>query len=144
VTEVDWPIGSLLGPQPLGAAERSLLARFADVSGDRNPLHLDQEAARAGGFPDVIAHGMLGMAWAARFVEGHLGVGVVRRFVARFSAPVPVGETIDCVAEVTDRTIGGAGTLLTLAVTSTLSDGLAVLQGEIDCLLEGTPSDPAA
>jgi 3-hydroxybutyryl-CoA dehydratase len=39
--------------------ERQDIDRFAALSGDRNPLHVDAEFARARGFPDVVAHGYL-------------------------------------------------------------------------------------
>jgi acyl dehydratase len=36
---------------------------FASASGDHNPLHTDSAFARAAGFPDRIAHGMLLASW---------------------------------------------------------------------------------
>ena len=38
---------------------RDEIARFAQLSGDHNPLHVDPEFARARGFPDIVAHGYL-------------------------------------------------------------------------------------
>jgi len=38
---------------------RDDIDRFAALSGDRNPLHVDADFARARGFPDVVAHGYL-------------------------------------------------------------------------------------
>jgi acyl dehydratase len=38
---------------------RAMLALFAGASGDHNPVHIDIDAARAAGLPDVIGHGML-------------------------------------------------------------------------------------
>ncbi|MFT4875076.1 MaoC family dehydratase [Congregibacter sp.] len=47
--------------------KRQLLAEdidaFADASGDQNPLHTDADFARAAGFKDRIAHGMLLASW---------------------------------------------------------------------------------
>ena len=68
---------------------------YADVGGDRNPLHLDDAVARAAGFPGIIAHGM--------FTMGHLATCVSRwsggperihRLTAQFRAPVSMGEEI--------------------------------------------------
>jgi acyl dehydratase len=68
---------------------------YADASGDQNPLHQDDEAARAAGFPGIIAHGM--------FTLGHLTSAIVAwagdasalaRVRVQFRAPVFVGETI--------------------------------------------------
>ncbi len=38
---------------------RDDIDRFAALSGDHNPLHVDADFARARGFPDVVAHGFL-------------------------------------------------------------------------------------
>src|SRR5229473_98550 len=52
--------------EPLG---RDDLQRYAQASGDLNPLHLDPAFARQAGFDDVIVHGMLGMALLGRLLE---------------------------------------------------------------------------
>jgi acyl dehydratase len=68
---------------------------YADASGDQNPLHQDEEVARAAGFPGTIAHGM--------FTMGHLvsaivswagGEEALSRIHVQFRAPAVVGETI--------------------------------------------------
>lgn len=68
---------------------------YADAGGDQNPLHQDEAAARAAGFPGIIAHGM--------FTMGHLAASVarwaggpdhIRRISAQFRAPVFMGEEI--------------------------------------------------
>jgi 3-hydroxybutyryl-CoA dehydratase len=51
---------------------------FAEVSGDRNPLHLDAAVAREAGFPDRIAHGMLLAGWLSAAIGEELpGRGTV-------------------------------------------------------------------
>src|SRR2546423_14043899 len=40
---------------------REQIAEYAEVSGDHNPIHLDDEVARSVGLPGLIAHGMLQM-----------------------------------------------------------------------------------
>jgi acyl dehydratase len=40
--------------------------RYAEASGDRNPIHLDPAAARAAGLPRPILHGLYTMALVAR------------------------------------------------------------------------------
>lgn len=68
---------------------------YAEVSGDSNPLHLDDDAARAAGFDGVIAHGMFTMAHMASCVVAWAGeVGWVERVAAQFRAPVPMGAEI--------------------------------------------------
>lgn len=38
---------------------QDMIERFADLTGDHNPLHLDEDAARAGPFKEIVAHGRL-------------------------------------------------------------------------------------
>lgn len=51
---------------------------FAEASGDHNPLHLDAEFARAAGYPDRIAHGMLLASWISAALAHSLpGAGTI-------------------------------------------------------------------
>jgi acyl dehydratase len=70
---------------------REQIAAYAEASGDRNPIHLDPEAARALGLPGVIAHGLLQMGLLAR-VAGE--PARLRRLTCRFAAPVLIGDTV--------------------------------------------------
>jgi acyl dehydratase len=45
-----------------------LTVRYAGASGDFNPIHIDEEFARAVGLPGRILHGLYGMALVARAV----------------------------------------------------------------------------
>ncbi|MEV3974340.1 MaoC/PaaZ C-terminal domain-containing protein [Streptomyces sp. NPDC050698] len=73
---------------------RTDLALYAGASGDHNPVHIDIDAARAAGLDDVIAHGMLSMAWAGRVLDETAGAGSVQTFRMRFTAPVRVGDRL--------------------------------------------------
>jgi acyl dehydratase len=72
--------------------------RYAEASGDHNPIHLDAEFARgAAGLPGIIVHGMCTMAFAARaVVDGACGgdPARLRRIRVRFSRPVFPGEAL--------------------------------------------------
>ena len=70
---------------------RQDLVAYAEASGDHNPIHLDDDAARAAGLPGVIAHGMFTMGLAARAIADWAGgPDRVTEFSARFAKPVPV------------------------------------------------------
>ena len=73
---------------------RETLARFAAASGDGNPLHLDSAAARAAGFDDVIAHGMLIAAYAGRAVEQWFPGRAIARFATRFTGITRLGDVV--------------------------------------------------
>jgi acyl dehydratase len=71
--------------------------RYADASGDRFAIHLDDEFARAVGLPGRIVHGLCTMAFAGRAVLEAAGVDDptrVARLAVRFSAPLFPGETV--------------------------------------------------
>lgn len=74
--------------------------RYADASGDRNPIHLDAGAARAAGFPGVIAHGMSVLALTCEAIVDRCVGGDaarVRGVGCRFSSPVQPGEPLEIV-----------------------------------------------
>lgn len=70
---------------------RADLRRYAEASGDHNPIHLEDEAARALGLPGVVAHGMLTSALAIGVVaEWAGGADRVLATSIRFAGPVVV------------------------------------------------------
>jgi len=72
-------------------------ARYAEASGDHNPIHLDRAAAREAGFPGVILHGMCTMAFACKAMVDNLAGGDpsrVGRIAVEFSRPVFPGQTL--------------------------------------------------
>ena len=70
---------------------------YADASGDRNPLHQDDEVARAAGFPRVVAHGMYTMGTLTSWLVDWLGdPAALLRLKVHFRAPVFVDESIEC------------------------------------------------
>jgi acyl dehydratase len=74
---------------------RDDVKRYADASGDQNPLHQDEDFARAVGFPGIIAHGMFTMGHLARSLTDWLGdPSRLKRLTVQFRAPVFMGETI--------------------------------------------------
>jgi acyl dehydratase len=83
--------------------ERLDLVRYAGASGDFNPIHWNDEVARAVGLPGVIAHGMYSMAVAARMVAGWAGdPAAIKRLKVRFSAMIEPGQTLTAKGEVAE------------------------------------------
>jgi acyl dehydratase len=80
-------------PERTFTLRRVDLIRYAGASGDFNPIHWSARVATSVGLPDVIAHGMLSMATAARLVTDWCGdPGAVVEYGARFTNPVPVPD----------------------------------------------------
>ena len=100
-------------PSQTYVINRQTLVDYANASGDQNPIHQNEEFAKSVGLPDVIAHGMLTMALASRFVAQWAGdVSKVKEFSARFTKPVvvPAGVDVELVVsavidEVTARSV---------------------------------------
>jgi acyl dehydratase len=80
--------------------DRELLKRYADASGDQNPIHQDEAFAKSVGLPDVIAHGMLTMGLVGQYVSDWAGGSAnVKEYSARFVKPVvvPANTVVDLV-----------------------------------------------
>jgi len=106
--------------------DRELLKRYADASGDQNPIHQDEAFAKSVGLPDVIAHGMLTMGLVGQYVSDWAGGSAhVKEYSARFVKPVVVPANT-----VVDLVVNGVATeengLYRVELTATV-DGVKVL-----------------
>jgi acyl dehydratase len=106
-----------------------MLKAYAAASGDPNPMHTDDEFARAAGHPGVFAHGMLSMGWLGELLVRAGGVGSIRRFRARFAKLTWPGETITCRGRVTGVRDEGAKRLLDCEIWTENQDGERKLVG---------------
>jgi 3-hydroxybutyryl-CoA dehydratase len=81
--------------------ERDVLL-FAEITGDRNPVHLDAELAARSRFGERIAHGMLTASYVSAVLGMRLpGAGTVYlEQNLRFLRPVPLGATVTAEVEV--------------------------------------------
>jgi acyl dehydratase len=86
--------GTELAPKTF-LINRELLVEYANASGDQNPIHQDEAFAKSVGLPDVIAHGMLTMALAGRYLSEISGSQSVLEFSAKFIKPVVVPAGVD-------------------------------------------------
>jgi len=81
----------------VGATIAANQAQLYRLSGDYNPLHIDPEAARFGGFDAPILHGLCTYGHCGHLLLGALCGGDATRFASlrlRFSSPVIPGETL--------------------------------------------------
>ena len=76
---------------------REGIKAYADASGDQNPIHQDDEVAKAVGLPGVIAHGMLSFGLLSRATTDWLqDPSRLRRLGVRFSTMVRPGDVVTC------------------------------------------------
>jgi acyl dehydratase len=130
-------VGDVLSPRTI-VLTADKVDRYAESSGDRNPIHLDEAAARAAGLPGRIVHGMLTMGMfstvASEWAGGASNVQSVR---CRFRAFVMVGDTVEISGIVADVSAG----VVTAEATIVNGRGEAVLAqavvsfSESQCLL---------
>jgi acyl dehydratase len=106
-----------------------LIRAFAEVSGDYNPIHLDEEFAQKTRFGKRIAHGML----SGAFISAVLGNELKEMKVIylsqtlKFTAPVFIGDTVTTTSTVThireDKNIVTSETVCTNQNGETLVTG---------------------
>jgi len=71
--------------------------RYAEASGDHNPIHVDENVAKMAGLPGIIVHGLCSMAFTSKVMIDNLCGGDparLGRLRVRFSRPVRPGQTI--------------------------------------------------
>ncbi len=108
----DAAVGDGLSPLVKPPITQEQLRRYAEASGDFNPIHLDEAAARRVGLDSVIAHGMLSMAFLGQFVQQQIAATPSSQLVSlqvRFASMVRLGDTISCYGIVKERIQDAAG-----------------------------------
>ncbi len=118
---------------------------FSGISGDTNPVHLNQEFAAGTMFSGRIAHGMLTASFISTVIGTRLpGPGVIYISQSlRFKAPVRIGDTVTARATIT--TLLPEKRRATLATVITVGSKV-VLEGEAEVLvpLRASLADQAA
>lgn len=113
-------------PTQVFTITRADLVRYAEASGDQNPIHQDETVALSVGLPGVIAHGMYTMALAARAVTAWYPDAELVSFGCKFTNPVLVPAEGGVELEVAGEAKPGEDGLTTVALTVTC-DGQKVL-----------------
>lgn len=89
--------GMEFGDTVFGPLQRADIVRYAGASGDFNPIHIDDDYARASGSPEVFAMGMLPAGYLAHALCDWMGgPHGLRRYKVRFVARVWLGDEIVC------------------------------------------------
>ena len=121
----DLTVGDELPSLRLSRISRTTLALFAGASGDHNPIHIDIDVAHSASEPDVFAHGMLSMAYLARYVTDFAPQEQIWDLGCRFTSITPLFAEPVCrgtVSAVDDETV-------TLQLRVELADGTPTILG---------------
>ena len=112
-----------------------MLEAFKGITGDVNPLHNDEEFAKAKGHPGRVAYGML----TASFLSTLAGVyipgerSLIQQVETKFAKPVYIGDELTVTGEITE--LVESVQRLELKVTITNQDGKKVLRGTMGILV---------
>jgi acyl dehydratase len=99
----DVEVGSEIPSLVKGPVAQIQLTRYAGASGDFNPIHQDDEFAKAAGMGGVFAHGMLTMGFVAQALTDWAGAGAVRKIGVRFTGLVRLKDTVTCRGRVLEK-----------------------------------------
>ena len=131
-----WKAGDELEERTPPPIDRGQLRKYAEASGDPNPIHLSDEAAKTAGLPGVIAHGMLTVATMGLLFSPYLEHGHVKTFRSRFSGMVFVGDVLRVGGRATEVQETDEGRLHTFEVYARREED-TVASGEVGFLVYG-------
>jgi 3-hydroxybutyryl-CoA dehydratase len=102
---------------------------FAEITGDFNPIHIDEEFARNSIFKERVVHGILTVGLISN-VLGNVLPGPNTIYLSqevRFLAPVKLGETVTAECEVIEKK--SEKKIITLKTIVRNQDGVVVIDG---------------
>ena len=99
----DIKVGDAIPPLTKPAITHLQLALYAGAGADHNPIHVDEDAAKAGGLPGIIAHGMLPLGFLGQLLTQWVPQKQVRSLSARFVAMAFPGDVITCSGKVSGK-----------------------------------------
>ena len=115
-------------PEVTHKVTQAQIAKYADASGDHNPLHLDPDFAATTPFGQPVAHGMLVLAFASELLTRSFGRAWLcgGRLRARFRSPVYAGDVVTARGTLTSHDSSSA----TYRVLVQNQDGVDVITAE--------------
>jgi 3-hydroxybutyryl-CoA dehydratase len=107
-----------------------LVRAFAELSGDRNPIHLDDEVAGKSRFGRRIAHGAILFGIVSKVLGMDMpGIGTVYLGqTCNFKLPVFIGDTVKLeakIVEILPKSIARISTVITKQTGDVVMDGIA-------------------
>jgi acyl dehydratase len=121
--------GARLPERTFGPVTMTDIVRYQGASGDMDPIHHDDDFARAAGLPAAISVGMLSAGWLAAYCTEQLGEETVRRFRTRFSRVVYRGDRLTASGEVVRLFAADGEPRVELSIKLHKDDGTLVVDG---------------
>lgn len=113
---------------------RTDLVKYAGASGDFNPMHSDEFAAKAAGLPSVFGHGMFSMGLLGRAVTDWAGAGNLLNYRVRFTKQTWPNEVLSTRIVVTGKEKTKEGNVITAELSLTNEKGEVKLTGSTKVL----------
>jgi acyl dehydratase len=143
-------LGKTYGEFTVGAKDKSPaititdshIILFASLSGDYNPLHIDEEFAKKSPFKTRIAHGLLSVSVLSGYL-GQILSGTAIAFLGahyKFTAPVKIGDTIHTESEIVKKKDVAKynGGVVTIKMLVKNQKGEVCVDGEASAMVSNT------
>jgi 3-hydroxybutyryl-CoA dehydratase len=132
-SSMSWEVGAKEELEVVVTDEK--VRAFAELSGDKNPIHLDDEFAKNSIFKQRVAHGMLTASFISTFLAEKMpGPGAIyRKQNLKFVSPVPVGEKVKIVGTI--KQINESRGVFVIDTTVYKEDGKVAIEGEATAML---------
>lgn len=111
--------GDRLPSLSMPPVDKDKIREFVEATRDPNRIHVDEDFAKAAGFPTVIASGGMTLAWAGQYLTQLVGIRNVQRLSVQLRFPVFPGDVLTFDGTVTER----RGDKVDCELTATKQDG---------------------
>jgi len=132
----DVNVGDAMPELVKGPLQKLQHVMYAGASGDFNPLHTDDDFAKAVGMKDgVIAHGMLIMGIVGQAITGWIPRKDLKKFGVRFAGMTKPGNTISVTGSVTDKRVDDGKNIIVCEVAAKDENGDVKVTGTFEAAL---------
>lgn len=111
---------------------------YAEVSGDKNPIHLDPEFGKKMQLGGTIAHGMIGLAYVSEFMLMNFGTGWLNggEMNIRFKEPAKPNDLISISGKITNKETESNDIVVRCEIVSQNQKGQVIVTGDTKVRLE--------
>ena len=131
----DINVGDEMPELVKGPLQKLQHVMYAGASGDCNPLHTDDDFAKAVGLDGVIAHGMLIMGFVGQAITQWIPRKYLKKFGVRFAGMTKPGNTITVKGNVVDKLVEGSENIIRCEVLAQDENGDIKVTGHFEAAL---------
>ena len=131
----DINVGDEMPELVKGPLQKLQHVMYAGASGDFNPLHTDDDFAKAVGLDGVIAHGMLIMGFVGQAITQWIPRKYLKKFGVRFAGMTRPGNTITVKGNVVDKLVEGSENIIRCEVLAQDENGDIKITGHFEAAL---------